>query len=185
MSSDANNGPESPEPGSTEPGTNETGESFCTPVVLVVEDEPLTRKAVARKLQAAGYEVVAVPSAADALIVSQRLLFHVLVLDLNLVDGDPFSGIHEGFAVIDWLRHQLGDLHQFRIIIHTSQAERRVAERARACGAFAFCPKRRDMENLVRSVNEAIESLNAAATGVDQEGGVQGGGVQDGSNQAA
>jgi len=185
MSSDANNEPTSGEPGSTEPASNETGASFCTPVILVVEDEPLVRKAVARKLQAAGYEVVAVPSAADALIVSQRLLFHVLVLDLNLVDGDPFSGIHEGFAVIDWLRHQLGDLHQFRIVIHTSQAEKRVAERARACGAFAFCPKRRDMENLVRSVNEAIESLNAASTGGDQQDGFQEGGVQEGGNQAA
>jgi CheY-like chemotaxis protein len=185
MSSDANNGPESPEPGSTEPGSNETGESFCTPVVLVVEDEPLTRKAVARKLQAAGYEVVAVPSAADALIVSQRLVFHVLVLDLNLVDGDPFSGLHEGFAVIDWLRHQLGDLHQFRIVIHTSQAEKRVAERAQACGAFAFCPKRRDMENLVRSVNDAVESLNSASREEDQESGGQEGGGQEGGSQAA
>jgi len=185
MSSDANNKPESGEPGSIEPGSHETGESFCTPVILVVEDEPLTRKAVARKLQAAGYEVVAVPSAADALIVSQRLVFHVLVLDLNLVDGDPFSGIHEGFAVIDWLRHQLGDLHQFRIVIHTSQAEKRVAERARACGAFAFCPKRRDMENLVRCVNEAVESLNAASTGGAQQGGVLEGGSQVDGSQAA
>ena len=76
MSNDTNSEPGNSEPGS-EAVSNETGESFCTPVVLVVEDEPLVRRAVARKLQAAGYEVVAVPSAADALIVSQRLVFHV------------------------------------------------------------------------------------------------------------
>ena len=180
MSNDTNS-----EPGNTEPGTNETssgesGESFRTPVVLVVEDEPLVRRAVARKLQSAGYEVVAVPSAADALIVSQRLVFHVLVLDLNLVDGDPFSGIHEGFAVIDWLRHQLGDLHQFRIVIYTSQAERRIAEKARACGAFAFCPKRRDMDNLLQCVNDAVESLNAPS-----EDGVPESGSQADGSQAA
>ena len=185
MSNDTNSEPGSSDANNSEAGISRSGESFCTPVVLVVEDEPLVRRAVARKLQSAGYEVVAVPSAADALIVSQRLVFHVLVLDLNLVDGDPFSGIHEGFAVIDWLRHQLGDLHQFRIVIHTSQAEKRVAERARACGAFAFCPKRRDMENLVRCVNEAVESLNAASTGGDQEGGVQEGGAQADGSQAA
>lgn len=165
MSSDTNN----------EIGGNESGESFCTPVVLVVEDEPLTRKAVARKLQTAGYEVVAVPSAGDALIVAQRLVFHVLVLDLNLVsDDDPFSGLHEGFAVIDWLRHQIGDI-PFRIIIHTSQAQKHIVERAQAYGAFAFCPKRRDMENLLKCVNEAVESLNAAvdesATTQEQPGG--------------
>jgi len=179
MSSDANN-ESGTEPGPIEPGSAEPGESFCTPVVLVVEDEPLVRRAVARKLQAAGYEVVAVPSAADALIVSQRLVFHVLVLDLNLVDGDPFSGLHEGFAVIDWLRHQLGDLHQFRIVIYTSQAERRVAEKARACGAFAFCPKRRDMDNLLQCVNDAVASLNAPPAG-----GVQEGGVPENGSQAA
>ena len=185
MSNDTNS-----EPGNTEPGTNETssgesGESFRTPVVLVVEDEPLVRRAVARKLQSAGYEVVAVPSAADALIVSQRLVFHVLVLDLNLVDGDPFSGIHEGFAVIDWLRHQLGDLHQFRIVIYTSQAERRIAEKARACGAFAFCPKRRDMDNLLKCVNDAVESLNVPLADGAREGGVQEGGAPEDGKQAA
>ena len=167
MSSDTNN----------ESSGNESGESFCTPVVLVVEDEPLTRKAVARKLQGAGYEVVAVPSAGDALIVAQRLAFHVLVLDLNLVtDDDPFSGLHEGFAVIDWLRHQLGGF-PFRIIIHTSQAQKHIVERAQAYGAFAFCPKRRDMENLLRCVNEAVESLNApvdeSASTQEQAGGDQ------------
>ena len=182
MSSDTNSEPGGSDADNSEAGITHTGESFCTPVVLVVEDDALTRKAVARKLQAAGYEVVAVPSAADALIVSQRLVFHVLVLDLNLVDGDPFSGIHEGFAVIDWLRHQLGDL-QFRIVVYTSQAERRIAERARACGAFAFCPKRRDMDNLLQCVNDAIESLNAPAEGGAQEGAVQEGEVQEGGVQ--
>jgi two-component system response regulator GlrR len=157
----------------------ESGESFCTPVILVVEDEPLTRKAVARKLQAAGYEVVAVPSAGDALIVAQRLTFHVLVLDLNLVgEDDPFSGLHEGFAVIDWLRHQMGGI-PFQIIIHTSQAQKHIMERAQAYGAFAFCPKRRDMENLLRCVNEAVESLNAA---VDESAPAQ---DQSGANEPA
>jgi CheY-like chemotaxis protein len=177
MSNDTNSEAGNPEYSSPDPGVESTGvqsgESYCTPVVLVVEDDAFTRKQVARKLQGAGYEVVAVPSAADALIVSQRLVFHVLVLDLNLVDGDPFSGLHEGFAVIDWLRHQLGEELQFRTIIYTSQTERHVAERARACGAFAFCPKRRDMENLLTCVNDAVESLNTATEGGVQESGSQ------------
>ena len=139
---------------------NEHAEPSGVPVVLVVEDEPLTRKAVARNLQAAGYEVIAVPSAADALIVAQRTPFHVLVLDLQLLD-DPFSGIHEGFAVIDWLRHQLGNF-PFRIVIHTSQRGQHILERAQASGAFAFCNKRRDMSTLVQCVAEAVQSLKAA-----------------------
>jgi CheY-like chemotaxis protein len=140
-------------------------ESPAAPIVLVVEDDTLTRKAVGRKLQAAGYEVILIPSAADALIVAQRLTFHVLVLDLQLMDGDQFGGIHDGLAVIDWLRHQLGEL-QFPIIIHTSQTGQRIMQEAEARGAFAFCAKRRDMSNLLECVREALDwqkSRTAAA----------------------
>lgn len=133
-------------------------ESADAPIILVVEDDELTRKAVSRRLQAEGYEIIAVPNAGDALIIAQRYPFHVLVLDLHLMDGDPFSGIHEGFAVLDWLHVQYGEL-PFRIIIHTSQTGAKVMSQAEASGAFAFCNKQRDMNNLVQCVAEAIESL--------------------------
>jgi len=134
--------------------------SLPAPIVLVVEDDPLTRKAVGRKLHSAGYEVIMVPDGADALIVAQRMAFHVLVLDLTLVDINPFNGVHDGFAVIDWLRRQLGEL-QFRIVIHTSQSSQPLLERAEAYGVFAFCTKSRDMGNLVQCVDDAVKSLKS------------------------
>ena len=136
----------------------DSNESADAPIILVVEDDELTRKAVSRRLQAEGYEIIAVPNAGDALIIAQRHPFHVLVLDLHLMDGDPFSGIHEGFAVLDWLHVQYGEL-PFRVIIHTSQTGPKVMSQAEASGAFAFCNKRRDMSNLVQCVADAIESL--------------------------
>lgn len=132
------------------------------PVVLVVEDDLLTRKMVGRKLQSAGYEVILVSNAGDALIIAQREVFQVLVLDLQLVDIDPFSGIHEGFAVLDWLLHQLGGEVNFRIVIYTSQSGQHLIEKAQARGAFAFCTKRRDMSNLLQCVAEAVQSQKAA-----------------------
>jgi CheY-like chemotaxis protein len=131
------------------------------PVVLVVEDDPFTRKAVGRKLQLAGFEVLLVPGAADALIVAQRRSFEVLVLDLHLVD-DPFSGLHEGFAVLDWLRRQLGEI-KFRIVVHTSNKDTEHLRKAEENGVFAYCVKRRDMDNLVQCVQEAVQSLKKAA----------------------
>jgi CheY-like chemotaxis protein len=116
---------------------------------------------VGRRLQAEGYEVILVENAGDALIIAQRERFHVLVLDLHLVSTDPFSGIHEGFGALDWLRHQLGDL-PFRTVIHTSQKAPELLEKAEARGVFAFCTKRRDMTNLVQCVAEAVQSLRAA-----------------------
>ena len=136
-------------------------ESPSAPVVMVVEDDNLIRKMVGRKLQAAGYEVILIPTAADALIVAQRMEFHVLVLDLSLVDVDPFAGIHDGFSLLDWLERQMGDF-KFRIVIYTSQGNQRLIEKAEAKGVFAFCIKRRDMSNLVQCVDEAAKSLKAA-----------------------
>ncbi len=141
---------------------SENAEASPAPVVLVVEDDKLTRDAVTRRLNAEGYEIIAVPSAGDALIVAQRLSFHVLVLDLHLMDGDPFSGLHEGMAVLDWLRVQLGGQFPFRVVIHTSQNDPKLMAQAEANGAFAYCIKRRDMNNLVQCVGEAIYSLRAA-----------------------
>ena len=131
------------------------------PIVMVVEDDTFIRKTVGRKLQAAGYEVILVPSAADALIVAQRMEFQVLVLDLHLVDVDPFSGIHEGFAVLDWLERQLGEI-KFRTVIYTSQGGQDLLKKAESKGVFAFCTKRRDMSNLLQCVDEAVKSLKAA-----------------------
>jgi len=131
------------------------------PVVLVVEDDGITRKAVGRKLQAAGYEVVLVPTAADALIVAQRMVFHVLVLDLNLPDGS-FNGIHEGFAMLEWLHRQVGDF-KFRIVVHTSQRSMQILQKAEEHGVFAVCNKRRDFVNLLQSVAQAVESLKVKA----------------------
>lgn len=136
-------------------------EVMPAPVVLVVEDDNFTRKAVGKKLHAAGYEVIMVPDAADALIVAQRTKFQVLVLDLHLADIDPFNGIHEGFAVLDWLHRQLGDF-QFKVVIYTSQTDRHLLERAESNGVFAYCVKRRDMSNLVQCVNEAFAAAKAA-----------------------
>lgn len=128
---------------------------------MVVEDDTLIRKTVGRKLQAAGYEVLLIPTAADALIVAQRMEFHVLVLDLSLVDVDPFAGIHDGFSLLDWLERQLGEF-KFRIVIYTSQGNQRLMEKAESRGVFAFCVKRRDMSNLVQCVDDAVRSMQAA-----------------------
>lgn len=155
-----------PQPtGGSEVGGSESApeQPFSAPIVLVVEDDAITRKAVGRKLQAAGYEVVLVPSAADALIVAQRMEFHVLVLDLHLPDmTDPFNGIYEGFAMLDWLHRQVGDF-KFRIVVHTSQRSVQILQRADEHGVFAVCNKRRDFTNLLQSVAQAVESLKPKA----------------------
>lgn len=134
----------------------------AAPIVVVVEDDPITRKAVGRKLQAAGYQVILVPSASDALKVARETAFHVLVLDLHLVEVGMFDSIRDGLAVLDWLRRQIPEL-PFRIVIYTSETGQHLLERAEKAGVFAFCHKRRDMSNLLQCVHEAVLSLRKAA----------------------
>ena len=142
---------------------NEPNGGPKAPVILVVEDDPLTRKMVGRRLQGCGYEVILVENAGDALIIAQREHFDVLVLDLHLVTTDPFAGIHEGFGVLDWLLRQFGGDLPFRIIIHTSQKANDVLlQKAETRKVYAFCTKRRDLNNLVQCVGEAVQSLKAA-----------------------
>jgi CheY-like chemotaxis protein len=136
-------------------------EARVAPVVLVVEDDLITRKAVGRNLQAAGYEVILASSAAEALSVVQHTPIHVLVLDLHLVDTDSFNALNDGFAVLDWLRRQSGGL-PFRVVIYTSQPGQHLLEKAEQRGVFAFCHKQRDMTNLLQCVRDAVLSLQVA-----------------------
>src|SRR5262245_57652765 len=148
-------------------GQSMNSETNCTqpqagpPVVLVVEDDSLTRKAIGRTLQGAGYDVILTSSAAQALSVAQTTAFHVLVLDLSLIDLESFNAMNDGFAVLDWLRRQLGDL-RFRIVIYSVATGQPVLDKAREYGAFAFCHKQRDMTNLLQCVHDAVLSLEAA-----------------------
>lgn len=141
--------------------SNSNSSQAGAPVVLVVEDDLITRKAVSRNLKAAGYEVLVVSSAADALFVAQRTPVHVLVLDLNLADRDSFNAMNDGFAVLDWLRRHFKDF-PFRVVIYSSETGQHALDKAEKYGAFAFCHKRRDMTNLLQCVRDAVLSLQAA-----------------------
>lgn len=156
MSSQSNDSQDSAGPQTSRPESPGSGPAS---VVLVVEDDAWIRKAVGRKLQAAGFEVILVPTAADALIVAQRTAFQVLVLDLHLPDNsDPFHGISDGFAMLDWLRRQVGGF-RFSIVVHTSQRSEHVLQKAQEHGVFAVCHKQRDLTSLLQYVTQAIESM--------------------------
>jgi len=134
------------------------------PVVLVVEDDTWTREAVGGRLQAAGFEVLLVPSAADALIVAQRSTFDVLVLDLNLPDGsNTLHNISDGFSMLDWLRRQLVDF-RFKIVVHTSERSPHILAKATEYDVFAVCYKQPELDGLVQCVTRAVNSIKVATS---------------------
>ena len=59
--------------------------------LLVVDDEPFLRDAVAASLRFLGFEVTTAETAADALRLAREHPFDLVVLDVLLPDGDGFD----------------------------------------------------------------------------------------------
>jgi two-component system, OmpR family, response regulator len=59
--------------------------------LLVVDDEPFLRDAVAASLRFLGFEVTTGQTAADALRLARDRPFDLIVLDVMLPDGDGFD----------------------------------------------------------------------------------------------
>jgi len=81
------------------------------PRVLIVEDEPVTRDMLALLL-GNEYAVTAVSAVAEALASLQKSQFELLILDLNLPDGDGLA-----------LARQLGPRPKTAVIMVTARAD--------------------------------------------------------------
>jgi two-component system, OmpR family, response regulator len=79
--------------------------------LLVVEDEPFLRKAVASSLRFLGFRVTAAENGTDALRLARNRPFDLLVLDVVLPDVD-------GFEIVRRLR---GDANQVPVIFLTAK----------------------------------------------------------------
>ena len=114
------------------------------PVVLVVEDEPLTRMDACLSLQDAGFEVLDAPDAESALVlVRERSDIAVMVTDVQM------PGLMDGLMlarVVRTLRPQL------RIVVTSGGL--RLCEEDLPCGA-AFVPKPYAVDGLARRLSTA------------------------------
>lgn len=126
--------------------------------VLLVEDDMSIAIVITAALEAEGFEVVRCDSIAerDRLLGQQR--FSALVTDVMLTDGD-------GIATIDRVRAADPDLP---IIILSAQNTLDTAVRATDTGAFEYFPKPFDIDDLARTVRQAVGS-NAAKSGAEEE----------------
>ena len=68
------------------------------PQILIVEDEALVRRIVARHLRRKGFDAHEAGSLADAGALLERLRFDVLILDRMLPDGDGLDLLHGDLA---------------------------------------------------------------------------------------
>ncbi len=121
--------------------------------VLLVEDDASIAIVITAALEAEGFRVVACDTLAerDRLLSGER--FSALVTDVKLPDGD-------GIETLARVRQQHPDLP---IIILSAQNTLDTAVRASDTGAFEYFPKPFDIDELARTVRQAVgTSANAA-----------------------
>jgi CheY-like chemotaxis protein len=100
-----------------------------TGVVLIVEDDVLLRLITASNLREAGFEVVEVANAAEAVIVLNSMAVDVMLADVNM------PGKMNGLDLAKWVHSHGRDIR----IILTSDAEQSLGE-AREYGYFLAKP---------------------------------------------
>ncbi len=114
--------------------------------VLLVEDDTSIAIVITAALEAEGFEVVRCDSIADRDRLLDERRFAALVTDVMLTDGD-------GIATIDRVRTADPDLP---IIILSAQNTLDTAVRATDTGAFEYFPKPFDIDELARTVRQAV-----------------------------
>ena len=131
--------------------------------VLLVEDDPSISIVITAALEAEGFAVSRCDSIADRDRLLANQTFEALVTDVMLTDGD-------GIETIGRVRELAPDMP---VIILSAQNTLDTAVRASDTGAFEYFPKPFDIDELARTVRQAVGS-SAARVGPDEEAPVAG-----------
>ncbi len=121
--------------------------------VLVVDDELLIRKSLAKVLRARGYTVELASTGAEGLAQVTQVRPQVMILDMRLPDTD-------GLSVLRRVR-QLDPLLQ--VIVITAFGDVQTAVDAMKLGASDFLRKPYEMEDIVMAVESAAGTFRTAS----------------------
>ena len=127
--------------------------------VLIVEDDEVFRRPLQRALEAAGYEVVAVPSGEDALAVLDRSAVDLLLTDHRLPGMDGVQLITRSKAMHPALA----------VIVMTAHGTAESAVDARRHGADAYLVKPFAMPDLLVALHGALEQQKSPARAASSE----------------
>jgi DNA-binding response OmpR family regulator len=124
--------------------------------ILVVEDNLLTLSVVGSRLQAQGYEVTRAPNIAMALQAVQAQMPDLLILDLTVLDADPFAGLTDGFAFLTLLRRNHPAV-RFPVVIYTVDTSQKVQARAKTLEVAEVFGKDRPIADLLALISRLLE----------------------------
>jgi CheY-like chemotaxis protein len=114
--------------------------------ILVVDDDPQVRTLFARVLTKAGYWAHEVSNGIEAKAAMQRIVFDLMILDLNMPEMD-------GFEVLEFARAKIPDL---KIIVASGFMQGMMLNAAKHLGALAVLDKPVEVGLLLSTVREAM-----------------------------
>ncbi|WP_156839205.1 sigma-54-dependent transcriptional regulator [Novosphingobium aquimarinum] len=126
--------------------------------VLLVEDDASIALVITAALEAEGFAVTHCDTIGERDRLIRQASFKALVTDVKLPDGDGIETLERVIA-----------LHpDMPIVILSAQNTLDTAVRATETGAFEYFPKPFDIDELARTVRQAIGGSEAAVAGADE-----------------
>lgn len=120
--------------------------------VLIVEDDPGTRRLFRLTLQSAGLAVKEATDGLDAIGVLQMESVDLILTDLEMPKVDGLSAIDTYIS--------MRNARDVPIIIATGTADQNLIQRAKEAGAVAVLRKPLSPEQLIAAVNEQLPPDN-------------------------
>lgn len=131
--------------------------------ILVVEDDKELLAILGETLQTRGYEVTCAASVSEAISATWSAAPDLILLDLTLLDTDPFAGLTDGFAFLHLLRRNHPE-KEVEVIIHSGNDSPEIQERAQKAGVFAVLRKGCPIEELLGTVRLGLIQSQVAHT---------------------
>ncbi len=115
--------------------------------ILVIEDDPLTRKSLYDRLRKWGHDALACDCLAEARAFLDKQDFDLIISDIRLPDGDGLK----------FMAEQKKDRPELDVVIMTAYADVPTAVAAIKSGARDYLPKPFEVEHLEKIVRNAAE----------------------------
>jgi len=132
--------------------------------ILLVEDDPSIAIVITAALEAEGFSVTCCDSVAERDRLLSERAYNALVTDVMLTDGDGIESLPAVRA-----------LHPtMPVIILSAQNTLDTAVRASDTGAFEYFPKPFDIDELARTVRQAVGNSASAQATADDDGSSEG-----------
>jgi CheY-like chemotaxis protein len=124
--------------------------------ILVIDDDPVTVKALTHSLNGKGFNVFSAPDGSSAIGVVRDEIPDLLLVDVNFTSEDVFgaAGSWDGFQVTRWLRYV--SARKIPAIMMSATDKEDYKTYAERIGAQAFIAKPLSSERLFQSIEAAL-----------------------------